>query len=191
MDLPNKVIVKQKVEPIEIFTGFETKNRYRIISETGQELLFAYEESNFFAKQFLGMIRPLKMHFIDNSKNEMFSFERKLFFIRARQEVRNNSGPIGSINQKKWFLSASFEVLVNNQVKYTIEMKFPHIWTYNIMQNGQQVGQIKKKWSGIGKEMFTDADNFLVDFGTIDSKDRSLLLAGALVVDVRNFERKK
>ena len=28
----------------------------------------------------------------------------------------------------------------------------------------QEVGKITKQWSGLGKEMFTDADNFGINF---------------------------
>ena len=39
----------------------------------------------------------------------------------------------------------------------------------------QEVGKITKQWSGLGKEMFTDADNFGINFPMdLDVKVRSI-----------------
>ena len=77
-----------------------------------------------------------------------------------------------------------------SQLIYNCQMKIPKIWTFNILKEGSQLGQITKKWSGVGKEFFTKADNFLVDFGSVAEKDRDLLLALAFIVDITAFEHK-
>ena len=51
---------------------------------------------------------------------------------------------------------------------------------------------VRKRWSGLLKESFTDADHFTVAFvdPALDEDDRALLLAAGLFVDLQYFERK-
>ena len=87
----------------------------------------------------------------------------------------------------------SFDVYDNsNNLLFTCSAKVPHLWTFNIFKEGNKVAQILKKWSGVGKEMFTDTDTFFVDFGSIsDQTLRRIILATAFAIDLRVFEKKR
>ena len=39
--------VRQQVEAVQAFVGLETKNRYKIVGTSGEEVCFAFEESGF------------------------------------------------------------------------------------------------------------------------------------------------
>ncbi|EFA84145.1 hypothetical protein PPL_03219 [Heterostelium album PN500] len=55
--------------------------------------------------------------------------------------------------------------------------------------DGDEVGEIEKKWSGWKKELFTDADNFFINFPPDSSSQQKALLLGALfLVDYLFFE---
>ena len=41
----DQVVVKQIKELLEILTGWETKNKYRMMNSMGQQCFFAFEES--------------------------------------------------------------------------------------------------------------------------------------------------
>ena len=56
--------------------------------------------------------------------------------------------------------------------------------------NPREVGRIEKKWSGLLRESFTDADNFLVTLPDRDEALRTLVLAAAVLVDFLWFERR-
>ena len=66
-------------------------------------------------------------------------------------------------------------------------------WTFQIRLPGlgdDEVGLIQKKWSGLAKEMFTEADNFWVEMGGVnDPTLRALLFAATVLIDVVHFER--
>ena len=65
-------------------------------------------------------------------------------------------------------------------------------WTFEVRNPGGVIGSIQKKWSGLGKEMFTDADNFGVDLQMIsDPMLRVLVFAATVLVDIVHFERSK
>ena len=57
--------VRQQVDHIEIFTGLEAANRYVVETPEGESILYAYEESNTLARQFLGGHHPLTLTVID------------------------------------------------------------------------------------------------------------------------------
>eukprot|EP01099_Mayorella_cantabrigiensis_P002927 TRINITY_DN2317_c0_g1_i1.p1 TRINITY_DN2317_c0_g1~~TRINITY_DN2317_c0_g1_i1.p1 ORF type:complete len:259 (-),score=57.39 TRINITY_DN2317_c0_g1_i1:150-854(-) len=57
-------------------------------------------------------------------------------------------------------------------------------------QEGHDVGQINKKWSGIGKELFLDSDNFFVVLPQrATPSEKALLLAATFFVDYLFFEK--
>ncbi|MFP4424698.1 MAG: phospholipid scramblase-related protein [Candidatus Woesearchaeota archaeon] len=188
MHLPSKLIVRQKVEPIEIFTGFETSNRYQILDMDGNERFYAYEEGSFFARNILGTRRPLTIKVIDKEKNEILSITRDWFFFRAGYRVTGKTD--GAIVQKKWFIKKSFEILKDKHSILYCKNSIPHPWTFRIQESKQEIGRITKKWSG-AKDIFSDADNFLIDFAKIRKEYRLMILATALAIDTRVFESKK
>ena len=191
----NKLVIKQKVEAVEIFTDFETANRYEIFDEKGSVLFYAYEEPNFLLSQILGTRRPIKIVIIDKDKKPQLILERPFFFLKANYTIKSSNGEIiGYIKQNKWFVHhISFDVYDrNNQLLFICSAKLPHPWTFNIFINQNKAAQILKKWSGIGRETFTDTDTFFVDFGLVtDKKLRQIILATAFAIDLRVFERKK
>jgi len=187
MELPQKVIIQQEKEMLEIFTGFETRNKYSINSETGEKLWYAYEESSTAARLFLKKRRPLIIKVIDRKKELVMTIDRRFHWWFPDHTVSTPNGVLGTIHRKFGFINKLFEIIDNNHKIIKCCSKFPKIWTYNITDQGQQVGQILRKWSGLGRELFTDADTFLIDFGT--SKDKKMILATALAIDLNVFEQ--
>jgi uncharacterized protein YxjI len=188
--LPQRVVVKQEVEMGEVFSGIETQNKYAISNEQGQHLLFAYEESGFASRFFLKNNRPLKINFLDQSRQVVMSLERPYFFFLAKHTVNRQTQVIGHIDRKWSFLKKVLEIRASGGQVIMATAKALHPWTFELVMQGQKVGVISKNWSG-GKEFFTDADNFLVDFGSISEEFKWLVLAAALAIDLTYFERSK
>ena len=65
-------------------------------------------------------------------------------------------------------------------------------WPFTIMLPGQptELRLLQQQWSGLAKEMFTEADNFWVELERVpDPNLRALLFAATVLVDVVHFER--
>ena len=64
---------------------------------------------------------------------------------------------------------------------------------YRILSvQGEEVGSITKQYNGFFKEMFTDADNYLINFPVgIDMNKKALLLGASLMIDFLFYETKK
>jgi hypothetical protein len=191
--MDNKLFIKQELEYAEIFTGFETKNKYSILDENKNKLFYAYEtENNFLINQILGIRRPLSIKIIDISKKEILKIQRPFYFFNSSAKITSEERLIGTIKQKNWFLDKQFDFYDNNNnLLFSCISKFPHIWTFNVLKEGKQIGQILKKWAGLGREAFTDADKFMIDFDNIEEeKIQYAMLAMAFVIDLRVFEAK-
>lgn len=49
--------------------------------------------------------------------------------------------------------------------------------------NGGNVGKISKQWSGLGREMFTDADHFGINFPMdLDVKLKAVMLGACMLI---------
>ncbi len=66
-----QLIVKQKVELLEAFSGCETKNKYKIKNSMGQEVYKAKEETDCCTRQCCGPLRPFDMTVKDNNDQEV------------------------------------------------------------------------------------------------------------------------
>ncbi len=64
-------------------------------------------------------------------------------------------------------------------------------WTFFVTRQGKEIGKITKKWSGLKKEYFTDADTFGIKFNNkLDRTSKYLLLGAVFLIDFLHFEKK-
>ena len=74
----DQLLVKQKVEVLEVMTGFETANKYKVLNSLGQEIYKAKEQSNCCARNCCGASRSFGMELKDAMGNEVIHLERPL-----------------------------------------------------------------------------------------------------------------
>jgi uncharacterized protein YxjI len=192
MKLPDKLIIQQKVDNLEIFTDLHAKNRYKILSESGKDLLFAYETSNTFLRILLSFARPFTLHIIDANKKEVLKVKKHFAWLKPWYDVFSEGKRIGKIQER--FIPATLALDVTNSQgkKFTIRAVMPRVnWKYELKDGQRTVSRVSKKWAGTGKEIFTLADKFHVDFGNAKTEEmRKLVLAIALAIDTTAFEKK-
>jgi len=191
----NKLIIKQKVEVSEVLLGFESKNKFQILTSDNQEFLYAFEESNWFERVMFKQARSLTLKIIDKNKREVLEIKKKFAFFHPHFEVFENKQKIGEITTSGWFFKNSLDIIDRNKhVVLKGVSTFSHPWTYNIFRaDGNEVnvqGTILKKFKGFGKTLFTDADHFNIDFKNIEDDElKTLVLALAFAIDLYIFER--
>jgi len=192
-----RLFVKQVFEITEIF-GFESRNKYRISDESGREVAFAAEQQKGFLgavlRQFFGHWRSFTIHFYDPSRREFMIADHPFRWFFQRLEVRDvNNRALGIIERRFAIFSKRFDVM-NMQEHLLLEVSSPfwRIWTFPFRRRGKELAKISKKWSGIGSEMFTDRDNFLVEYPdpALSADERALVLAAAVYIDMMFFENK-
>ena len=187
------LVVKQQKEWAEVITGFETKNRYAVMDTSGQELYWAAEESSFVFRNFLSSYRPFTIHVDSKTGGQGVKFKKKFaFYYHTMEVLDSNEALLGTIKRKFTWFSKEYAVFDSSgRQVYTVHGPFFRPWTFKIPdERGTEVGRIAKKWSGLGTEFFTDADNFHVTFPSGASPELRGILFGALfMIDMMHFEQ--
>ena len=188
----SEIVIKQQVEHIEIFTPFETANRYSVHSSDGAQIMHAYEESGGISRQFAGSHRALSIHVVDGGGAPILQASRDFFWFRSHMRVDAGGRRIGALNRVFGFgrKLALMDANEREITRLTSGLFRPH--TFIAEGSGGEIARVTKQWSGFGREMFTDADTFVVQFtdGSADNDFRLLMLASAFAVDLDFFEKK-
>lgn len=189
-----QLLIKQQREGIELL-GFEGRNRYQILSPEGQVLATAEE-----AKQgmFKAAIRQILRHWrtfsfdvLDPQGQRILEVEHPFRFYFSRLEVMGRHGEIiGTMEKQFSILSKKFVITDNHGATMQMHAGFFKIWNYPITKNGHTIASVEKKWGGALREVFTDADTFLLDFKdpSLSVAEKQLLLSAALFIDVMYFD---
>jgi hypothetical protein len=103
----------------------------------------------------------------------------------------NNHGRnLGCIRRRFAWCSREYDVFTSaGELIFAISSGLFEPWTFALLIDGEQVGQISKKWSGAAQELFTDADNFGVELPQgLPPGSKALLLAAVFLIDFMYFE---
>ena len=193
----SRLVVKQSFELAELF-GFETRNKYRICNEHGEDVAFAAEQQKGFIgilfRQFLGHWRTFDLHFFDTRRQEFMIAHHPFRWYFQRLEVREPQGRrLGVIERRFAILSKRFVVEDSNgRELMSVYSPFFKFWTFPFATQGRERARVLKRWSGVGYEMFTDKDSFLVEYldTSLSVEERGLVLSAAIYIDLKYFERK-
>lgn len=191
------MFVQQVHEMAELF-GFETRNKYQILDSKKELIGYAAEQQKgilgFLFRQYLGHWRTFEVHFFNSSRQLVMVGYHPFRWFFKRIEIRDESGKyIGALQKRFAFFTKRFDVEDQSGV-VVLEVASPiwRLWTFTFMGQGRMRAEVRKKWSGILFEGFTDKDNFMVDFSDplLSETERTLVLASAVFIDLLYFETK-
>jgi uncharacterized protein YxjI len=195
LDRARRVVVRQARDWTELI-ALEARNRYALLTEEGALAGMALEQpGNFLLRWLLKSNRPFEMAVYDAADQRVpqLRLRRPWRWWMARLEVLDADGrPLGAIQQRWSWLRRRFDVEgPDGRVLARIAGPFWRPWTFLLEDGaaGRELGRIEKKWSGMVSEAFTDADTFLVTLPAGDARLRRLLLAAAILVDFKFFEK--
>lgn len=196
-----RLSVRQRKRWLEILTSFDSRNTYVVYDAAGNPVFNVQEQGhgilNFFKRMFLGPLRPFTSHVDDLSggQGHVLTLHRPFRFIFHRLEVHDNAGKLIGAIQRRWtWVRRKYEVEgPNGEILCTLFGPIFRPWTFEIHMPGSdvEIGVVQKKWSGLLKEAFTQADNFWVEFEQVqDPALKALLFSATVLIDVVHFERK-
>lgn len=188
--------VRQQKEWGEILTGWETKNRYQVVGRDDRPLLMAGEVGEGLGAVLLRALLKKKRPFtieLRTPAGELFlKLVRPWRWFFSTLEIFSAQGVLQGIVQQRFKLFGRRLDILSPTGEELAVLKGPLFrpWTFHVERGGLQAGMIQKKWSGFGKEMFTDADNFGVSFASEmnDERLRTLMLAATFLIDFVYFE---
>jgi uncharacterized protein YxjI len=118
----------------------------------------------------------------------MLTIKRGVGFLRTPVQVLDQSGrQIGSFKSKVFTLGGGFDVFDSTGNKIAEIKGDWKGWNFTLRgAQGEEIGKVTKKWAGIGKELFTTADNYAIALNETAPMSResvAMLLAAGLAVD--------
>lgn len=191
----NALLVRQRKEWGEILTGFEQKNKYIVTDASGRELYAAVEEGgSLLLRWFLKALRPFEINVYTLLDSRLvLRLKRPFRFFFHELDIMDAHGrKLGSVQRRFALIRRIYSVL-DTTGKEIFQLYGPilHPWTFEIRKNDNEYGKITKKWSGLFKEGFTDADNFGVTFpASWDAEVKSLFLGAVFLMDFVHFENR-
>ncbi len=189
----DELIVRQVVEGLEAITGFETQNRYEVLTPDGEQVMFAYEESGGLSRFFLKSHRPLELHVVDTNGSPILTASREFFWFFSHLHMSDDSGRhMGALNRRPGFKRRLLLTDRNDQSLGEITGSIFRPYTFFVNDlSGEEIGRVTKQWGGFMREGFTDADTFQVLLNDPDRSEefRLLLLTAAFAIDLDFFER--
>ncbi len=189
--------IQQLKEWGEILTGFETRNKYNIMDSWGNQIFEAEEKSGSFLTALtrfaLTHLRPFTISIFSQEGNELFVLKRPFRFFFHELDIRKANGMVlGKVVRRFAVLRRVYAVIDGNGGEvYQLFGPILRPWTFFIKKDGQELGKIVKKWSGLAKEAFTDADNFGINFPQgLDVNQKAIFLGALFLIDFVHFEKK-
>ncbi|XP_049547178.1 phospholipid scramblase 2-like isoform X1 [Anopheles darlingi] len=200
----DQLLVHQKVELLEAFTGFETANKYTVMNTLGQKVYWALEDTGCCNRMCCGTARAFDIKILDNFQNEVLHFSRGLrckscCFPCCLQKLEVSAPPgnvIGTVEQQ-WTLFCPGFNIKDRDGKTVLVIKGPccqctlcgDVKFRILATDGTEVGKVTKQWTGMAQEYFTDADNFGISFPmNLDVRVKATLLGALFLIDYMFFE---
>lgn len=200
----DQLLVQQKVELVETITGYESDNKFNVKNTLGQKVFWAAENNDCCTRNCCGSLRRFKMQVFDAYQNEVMNLRRpaacnSCLFPCCLQSIEVSAPPghvIGSVVQK-WSCNPYF-LIKDVDGNTVLRMEGP-CCTFSICGNdvefkiltlgGMEIGKISKQWSGLARELFTDADFFGISFPLeLDVEIKAILLGACFLIDAMYFE---
>lgn len=184
----------------EILTDYEQRNEYTVSTSTGQIVGWIVEQGRGLGDAILRIVagshRPFEVAVVSTEGQPILELGRKFFLLFSDMEVRGPAGRLmGRVKRRFAILRRNYDLEdAHGRVFARISSPLFKIWTFPVIdETGNQAAVISKKWSGLAKEWWTDADNFGVDFGTREwtPEQRAVIFAAATSVDFDFFENNR
>lgn len=123
----------------------------------------------------------------DEDSPPLVTIERPMSFLRATVRILDSQGSlIGTFRSHLISVGGAFDVLDAQGEKIATVKGNWKGWTFKFTDTaGNEIGEVSKKWAGMGKELFTSADTYVIALhGDSNRTHSALLLAAGLAVDM-------
>ncbi len=173
---------------------FKAANNYDIYDpDTGTIIMECREDR-------LGILTKI-LRFTDYKRNTPFDIQIRTpegqpivsvkrgisIFLSKVQVLDENDRVIGMFKQKLFSIGGAFSVFdANENPVCQLKGKWTG-WDFKFLDGSTELAHVTKKWAGIGKELFTSADNYVLqisDSVPADHVARQLIVAAVMCIDM-------
>lgn len=184
----NLFLVKEHVALFKAANNFDIHD-----AQTGEIILECREDKLSALTKFLRFtnykrMTPFHLEIRKPDGTVLISVTRGVSIFLSKVDVLDESGMrIGGFQQKLFSIGGKFDVLdASDAPVCTLKGKWTG-WNFRFERDGVELAQVAKKWAGIGKEMFTSADNYVLSISESVRRDdpaRPLILAAVMCIDM-------
>ena len=174
---------------------FKAANSFDILDPDSKQIVLQCREENlgFFTKMFrftdYKRMTPFNME-IKTPEGELILIVKRgvSIFLSEVEVVDDKNRIIGKFKQKLFSIGGKFHVLdASDRPLCMLKGKWTS-WDFRFVSNdGKEFATVTKKWSGLGKELFTSADNYILQISSevpADHPLRLLILAAVMCIDL-------
>ncbi len=173
---------------------FKASNNYDIFEpSSGQKILECREPNlGIFAKIFrftdYKRMTPFHIEIRTPEGAKVLSIKRGISLFLSKVEVLDeNDRPVGRFKQKLFSIGGKFDVLdAQGTAVCTLKGKWTS-WDFRFVRGNTELASVTKKWAGLGKELFTTADNYMLSVSpSVAPSDstRILIMAAVMCIDM-------
>ncbi|MEY4931579.1 MAG: hypothetical protein RI909_2303 [Bacteroidota bacterium] len=174
---------------------FKAANSFDVFDPQTSELILQCREENlgFFTKMFrftdYKRMTPFNMEIKTSSGATILTVRRGVsWFLSTVEVIDEQNRVIGKFKQKFFSIGGKFEVIdASERPLCTLKGRWTS-WDFKFVANdGKEFATVTKKWSGIGKELFTSADNYILQINPevpADHPLRMLIMAAVMCIDL-------
>ncbi len=184
----NLFLVKEHVALFKAANNFDIHD-----AQTGEIILECREDKLGALTKFLRFtnykrMTPFHLEIRKPDGTVLISVTRGVSIFLSKVDVLDESGiRIGGFQQKLFSIGGKFDVLdASDAPVCTLKGKWTG-WNFRFERDGVELAQVAKKWAGIGKELFTSADNYILSISESVHRDdpaRPLILAAVMCIDM-------
>lgn len=173
---------------------FKAANNYDIHNPDNQEIIMTCREENlgFFTKMLrftdYKRMTPFDIEIKTAEGAKVLTVKRGVSIFLSTVEVFDEKDElVGTFKQKFFSIGGKFDVIgANGQVLCTLVGKWTS-WDFKFVRDDHEYAHVSKKWAGLGKEMFTSADNYMLEINPDVPENnplRVLVLAAIMCIDM-------
>ena len=173
---------------------FKAANNYDIHDPETQEMIMTCREEKL--GLFTKMLRftdykrmtPFEVEIKTASGEKVLTVKRGISIFLSKVKVLDeNDDLVGIFKQKLFSIGGKFDVLdANENFLCTLKGKWTS-WDFKFIKDSMEFAHVSKKWAGLGKELFTSADNYMLSIDEnvqSDNPIRLLILAAVMCIDM-------
>lgn len=173
---------------------FKAANNYDVFDPAGGAKLLECREPNlgFFTKllRFTDYKRmtPFEVVLTGADGRKALTVRRGVSIFLSKVEVLDESGRVvGGFKQKFFSIGGAFRVLDARDNEVCMLKGKWTSWDFQFLKGEKELARVTKKWAGLGKELFTSADNYVLSVSDAVGEDddvRILIMAAVMCIDM-------
>ncbi|KAG2709310.1 hypothetical protein I3760_05G233200 [Carya illinoinensis] len=172
----SNLLITRNIEWANLMLGFEQENRYAIVDVCYPQspVGFIREQSNVLTRQFLRLRRPFVAYITDGMGNELFRVRRPFWWITSSIYAEINGKEVGVVHRRWHLWKRVYDLYLGNTQFAVVENPGFWNWTFTLKDiDGNVLAQIDRDWRGFGFEIFTDAGQYVIQFGSSDPSSKT------------------